>query len=140
MSLQAVLLPLFVQVLLTFVLLVMMGRTRFAAARAGEVRVDDIALGQAAWPERPTKFANAYASQFQLPVLFYVLAALAIMTRKADLAFVALSWLFVVTRLGHAFIHTGSNVVRRRFAAFVAGLAVLGVMWAVFAVRILFAL
>ena len=140
MSLQAVLAPLFVQVLLTFVLLVMMGRTRFAAARAGAVRMEDIALGQPLWPEQPTKVANAFANQFQLPVLFYVLVVLALFTRKADLVFVVLSWVFVFTRLVHAFIHTGSNVVMRRFTSFVAGVVVLGLMWIVFAVRILFAI
>ncbi|MDB5570717.1 MAG: hypothetical protein JWN93_1900 [Hyphomicrobiales bacterium] len=140
MSLQAVLAPLFVQVLLTFVLLMMMGRTRFAAAKAGEVRFEDIALGQSAWPERPTKVANAFSNQFEMPVLFYVLVILAVITRKADLLFVVLSWVFVLTRLVHALIHTGSNVVMRRFTAFVAGVAVLAAMWVVFAARILLAL
>jgi hypothetical protein len=139
MSLQAVLAPLFVQVLLTFVLLVMMGRRRFAAARAGEVRIEDTALGQSTWPQEPTKAANAFANQFQMPVLFYVLVLLAVITRKADLLFVVLSWVFVITRLFHAFIHTGSNVVMRRFTAFLAGVVVLAVMWIVFAARILLA-
>lgn len=137
MSLQAVLLPVFVQVALTFVLLFMMGRSRFAAAKAGEVPMADVPLGRAVWPERPTKFANAYHNQFQLPVLFYVLTALAIATRKADLLFVVLAWAFVALRIAHALIHTRSNVVLHRFRAFVAGMAVLALMWIIFAVRAL---
>ncbi|HEY8580077.1 MAG TPA: MAPEG family protein [Beijerinckiaceae bacterium] len=139
MSLQAVLAPLFVQVGLTFLLLFLTGRARFAAIRAGEVRVGDIALGQRAWPEGPAKAANSFDNQFQLPVLFYVLTILAIIARKADLLFVALAWVFVALRIVHAFIHVGGNVVIRRFQAYVAGMAVLLIMWILFAIRVLLA-
>ncbi len=59
------------------------------------------------------------------------------MLRTADLLFVVLSWLFVATRVGHAYIHVTSNRVGRRFNAFAAGFAVLVVMWLLFAMRIL---
>ncbi len=45
MSFKALLAPVFVQVLLTFCLLFWTGRVRFAAARAGAVRVQDVSLG-----------------------------------------------------------------------------------------------
>jgi hypothetical protein len=51
--------------------------------------------------------------------------------------FVALAWLFVVSRLVHAYIHLTSNHVGRRFAAFAASALVLLIMWVIFAVRIL---
>ena len=44
MSIQAVLLPLFVEVALTFVLLFWMARLNVAAVRSGTVRSQDIAL------------------------------------------------------------------------------------------------
>ena len=97
----------------------------------------DIALGQSNWPARPTQIANCYNSQFQLPVLFYVLTILAIATRHADLLFVVMAWLFVVTRLIHDYVHTGTNYVPHRFNAFAAGAIVLLVMWAIFAVRLI---
>ncbi len=137
MSIQAVLLPVFVQVGLTFILLLLMGRARFTALRAREVKLGDIALGQNAWPDRPAQFARSYQNQFELPILFYVLVVLAIITKKDDLLFVVLEWLFVATRLVHAYIHTGSNAVTRRFTAFVAGMTVLIAAWAIFAFRIL---
>jgi hypothetical protein len=132
-----ILLPLFVQVGLTFVLLYWMGGLRVAAIRRGEVKMRDIALGQPAWPERPTKVANCYHNQFELPVLFYVLVVLAIFTRKADLLFVVMSWIFVVLRLVHAYIHVSSNYVPHRFYAFLAANVVLLLMWIIFAVRVL---
>jgi len=137
MSVQAILLPVFALVALTFSLLFLTGYSRVASVRRGETKVRDIALGQLNWPEHITKIGNSYNSQFQLPVLFYVVVILAYVLRTADLLFVVLSWLFVATRLGHAYIHVTSNRVGRRFNAFAAGFAVLVVMWIMFAMQIL---
>jgi hypothetical protein len=140
MSIQAVLLPVFVQVALTFALMFWMGSVRVAAISRGQVKVRDMALGQPVWPERETQIANCYHNQFQLPVLFYVLVALALFTRKADLLFVVLSWTFVLLRLAHALVHVTTNHVPTRFRWFLAGALVLLVMWIVFAARILLGL
>ncbi|HZH53530.1 MAG TPA: MAPEG family protein [Microvirga sp.] len=137
MSVTAVLLPVFVQVGLTFFLLVWMGRSRIGSIRAGDVKIRDIALGERKWPTRIQQIANSYHNQFELPVLFYAIVALALVTRKADLAFVVLSWIFVLSRLVHAFIHTTSNRVSRRFMVFLVGVVTLMAMWIVFALRIL---
>ena len=139
MTVETILLPLFVEVGLTFFLLFWMGRLRVGAVRRREVAVPDIALGQPAWPARATLVANAYHNQLQLPLLFYVLVILALFTRKADMLFVVLSWMFVTTRLVHAAVHVTSNDIRTRFAAFAAGAVILLIMWIVFALRILFA-
>jgi hypothetical protein len=137
MTVRAILLPLFVQVALTFVMLGLTGYSRLASIRRGETKVKDIALREPRWPARVTRFGNSYDNQFQLPVLFYVGMILAYVLGKADLMLVILSWLFVATRLCHAYIHVTSNHVGRRFNAFAAGFAVLVAMWAVLAQRIL---
>jgi hypothetical protein len=137
MSLQAVLLPLIVQVALTFGLLLWLAPLRWRALTDKQVRASDIALGQKTWPEHAQQVANCFQNQFELPILFHVLAILAIMAHKADLLFVILSWVFVASRLLHAFIHTGSNIVMRRGAAYGVGLIVLMAMWVIFAVRVL---
>jgi len=91
MSIQAVLLPLFVEVLLTFVLLYWMAHLRTRALRTGEVKARDVALREPSWPPQITQVSNAYHNQLELPVLFYVLTILAWITRHADLAFVVLA-------------------------------------------------
>jgi hypothetical protein len=139
MSVPAILLPVFVQVFLTFVLLTWMATVRGRALRGGEVRPEDIALRQRAWPLRAEQVANAFSNQLELPLLFYVLVAFALITRKADLVFVVMSWMFVATRLVHVFVHTGSNVVRIRGGVFAVGALILIIMWVIFALRILFA-
>ena len=100
----------------------------------------DIALGQPAWGEEATKVGNAFRNQFELPVLFYVLVVLALYARKADLLFVVMSWLFVLSRLVHAAIHTTDNYVPRRFYAYASATLVLALMWIIFAIRVLLGL
>ena len=140
MSVQAVLLPVFALVALVFVLLARTALTRVAAIKAGEVKMKDIALGQNAWPTTIAQTSNAYANNLQLPLLFYALVAFAMLTKKDDLLFVVMSWLFVAARYAHAWIHITSNHVPTRFNMFAAGVLILGLMWIVFAARILLAI
>ncbi len=130
MSLATLLLaPVLVQVALTFALLFRLGPERVAALERGEVKLADIALGKAAWPDRITQIANAYNHQFELPMLLYVLAVLALVTGKVDAPLVAGAWVFAASRLVHAWIYVTSNNVPQRFRAFVVGAVTLAAMW-----------
>jgi hypothetical protein len=80
MSVQAVLLPVFVLVGLTFGLLLWMAGARREALVGGEAKIKDIALGQPNWPARATQIGNCFSNQFEMPLLFYVLIALALPT------------------------------------------------------------
>lgn len=137
MSVASLLLPVFVQVALTFALMGWMARLRVGAIRSRTVRAKDIALREPNWPPRATQVANAFHNQLELPMLFYVLVALILTTNANSTLFVVLAWAFVATRLVHAYIHTGSNRIDKRFYAMATGMTVLVVMWVVFAVRIL---
>jgi hypothetical protein len=140
MTIQAVLAPLFVEVALTFVLLIWMAMRRRADVGNGTVAIPRIALGEANWPPATMQVSNSFNNQFQLPVLFYVLTILVIVTRHADLLFVVLAWVFVLLRIGHAAIHTTSNIVRLRGSIYGIGAIVLIVMWVIFALRIMLAI
>ena len=137
MSVEFVLLPVFVLVGLTFALLLGMASARGRALSGRQVGFKDIALGEAKWPARAAQIGNCYSNQFEIPVLFYVLIALALPLRHADLVIVLLSWVFVITRFAHAGIFVTSNNVRHRSLAWFAGVLVLFAMWLYFALRIL---
>jgi len=137
MSNQAVLLPLIVQVALTFAIGFWMASKRVAAVRSRKVHPRDIALREPNWPQHLMQLQNAFLNQFEMPILFYLLTVLALFTRTADLWFVVPAWIFVALRLAHAYVHVTSNRVPRRAIFFLAGAAVLCVMWIIFAVRIL---
>ncbi len=140
MSIQAVLLPLFVQVTLTFVLLVWMAALNSSAVARREVRWQDIALREPNWAARNLQIRNAFLNQLETPVLFYVLTILAWITRHADLLFVILAWIYVALRIAHAYIHVTDNHVPRRGMAFLMSAMVLALMWLIFMLRILLAI
>ena len=139
MPIQYILLPLFVEILLTFGLLFWLVPLRNADFKSG-VTEADIALGERNWSTRAQQVSNCFDNQFQLPVLFYVLTILSIITRHADVIFLALAWIFVLTRLGHAYVHTTSNSVKLRGAIYGLGGVTLCIAWVIFMVRILLGL
>lgn len=107
------LLPTFVLVGLTFVLLFWRGREGAQPAASGD------------W------------FNFHLHAMFYVLVALAIETRHADLIVVLLAWVFVVLQIFQAgFLVSAAN--SRGSAFFTASALVLLAVWLYFAIRVLF--
>ncbi len=136
---KVLLIPVFIQVLLTLSLVLMVARERVAAVKSGAVRMKDVALPSGPWPDRARQLAACYENQLELPTLFYALVALALATGKADALLAAAAWAFVATRLGHAYIHTTSNYVPRRFKLFAAGVTILALAWIYFAARVLLA-
>jgi hypothetical protein len=137
MSVQIVLLPVFVQIGLTFALLLWMAGVRRQTLVSGETKIKSIVLGQPNWPARATQIGNCFKNQFEIPVLFYALIALALPVRHADFVIVLLSWVFVLTRFVHAGIFVSSNDLGQRSMAWFAGVLVLLVMWVYFALKIL---
>jgi hypothetical protein len=131
------LIPVFIQVALTFALLFTLGPARVAALKRGEVKLQDVAIGQRAWPDKITQISNAYANQFELPVLFYTGVLLALVTRMADNVLVIAAFVFVLSRLVHAAIYVGNNRVPARFRAFAVGAFTLLVMWVWLGARLL---
>jgi|SRR6202034_4440457 hypothetical protein len=137
MSVQMILLPLFVEVILTLVLWSWMAVLRTRDFNSGAVQPDNIALREPNWPKRTTQLANAFANQFELPVLFYVLTILEYVTHLAGIVFVVLAWVFVISRLLHAYVHVTSNIVRLRGALYGVGAFVLIIMWVIYIVEVL---
>ncbi len=140
MPLQFVLLPLFVEVVLTLGLLLWLGLQRRNDLMSGAVRPAQVALRERHWTQHTQQVGNAFSNQFEMPVLFYLLTVLEIVTHHVDTMFVVLAWVFVLTRLAHAYEHTTSNVVMRRGMLYGVGVLVLIIMWAIFIVRILLGL
>ncbi len=120
MTIQSILLPVFVLVFLIFFLLTWTLKEGNAGAQA-----------------KAKQIGACFSNQSELPPLFFILVVLAILTRKADFLFVIMEWLFVLTRLGHAFVFTTFNRQPHRGIAFALGGLILFIMWVIFAVRIL---
>jgi hypothetical protein len=117
MDVRWVLLPVFVLVGLTFAVLLGTSGAR-SKARSGA---------------RPAEASGL----FDLPMLFYVLIALAFPLRHTDLVIVALSWVFVICCFVNAGMLVSSDSAGQRGTAWYAGALVLFAMWVYFALRIL---
>ncbi|MGE3149381.1 MAG: MAPEG family protein [Pseudorhodoplanes sp.] len=136
MTVEMVLLPLFVQVALTFIVLFTLAGRRFGAVRRGELR-GPVALREPNWPDRVRQAEYNYQNQFELPVLFYVLTIAVIITKKADLLFVAMAWVFVLLRALHAGVHLTTNTLAVRGPTFIVAALVLFAMWVIFFIRLM---
>jgi hypothetical protein len=137
MTIQEVLLPLFLEVILTFLLLFWLAPLRSRDFGSGVTRPENVALREPNWSQRSLQVGYSYSNQFELPVLFYVLTILAWVTRHADLIFVVLAWIFVIFRYLQAYVHVTSNQVRLRGAFFGVSAAVLAIMWLIYMVEML---
>lgn len=133
-----ILLPVLAQVILTFAVLVMMGRARAQSMRERRQKMDDVALATAAdWNEQARKLANNYTNQFETPVLFYAVCLFALVTRSVDVALMVLALVYVASRIAHTVIHTGANRVTPRFTVFLVGVGALMGMWVLLGWRVL---
>lgn len=117
------------QVLLALGLLLWLGRERVPRIMRGEIAMADIAVERTAYPLKARLLSNSFDNQFQLPVLFFVGALLALHLGVVSWVEVILAWAFVALRYVHAAIHVTTNNVEQRFAAYGAGLAVLVLFW-----------
>jgi len=137
MTVQEVLLPLFAEVILTFLLLFALAPLRVHDFNTGVTRPENISLREPNWSQRSLQFGYSYSNQFELPVLFYVLTILAYFTHRAGVVFVVLAWIFVIFRYLQAYVHVTSNRVRLRGMFFMISAIALAIMWVIYMVEIL---
>lgn len=121
MSEKLIFLPVLVQIALTFWLYIALTRAKSRAQAAGQVDEARRALHDDAWPEPVQQINNCIRNQFELPVLFYALVMVLWSLDTAGALAQLLAWLFVASRLVHAWIHIGSNYVPARRRAFTVG-------------------
>ncbi len=133
---QWLLLPVFLHLILVVYVGVNSIRARIASVMKGETKLSAIALNSGNWPPRVRQLGNNFDNQYDVPTTWYALCALLIATGKVDVISATLSWVFVISRYIHSYIHIGSNTVRYRMYSFLAGFVVLAVMWMWFAVRL----
>ncbi|WP_299346227.1 MAPEG family protein [uncultured Maritalea sp.] len=134
---KLLLVAVFAQVFLTFAVLIILGHRRVPLVFQEKIKVADIALDGEAWPLGAKLASNNFANQFQLPIMFYALAAVALATEQVTMWLAILGVLFVLSRYIHAAIHISKNRVYRRFFAYVTGMAILAIMWLGFAIQTL---
>jgi hypothetical protein len=129
----------FAMVLLTFSVVIRLFRARTKSVREGLIATSFYRLYQGdAEPEDSAKLARHFANLFEAPVLFYVACVAAMSLDITDLSFSILAWVYVISRLIHTSIHTGSNRLRYRIIAYFASWIILLCLWTLLALRVAF--
>jgi len=136
MSFEAILLPMLVQVALTFVLLFWTILLRLGAIRRGTVTADSVALREPHWPPYVQQVGNAFHNSVEMPTLFYVVVLLGLITKTLDVTVYVLMWMFVLSRIAHAAIHVTSNRLSHRTPLFLVGAIALALIWIIICGRI----
>ena len=121
MNRNLVFLPMLVQILLTIMIFVYLGIAKSKAVKLGQVNLEKRSLHTDSWPDYVLKISNNINNQFETPVLFYALVLMLWALNAVDSYAMVFAWGFVVTRIVHAYIHTGSNIVPVRRAVFSVG-------------------
>ena len=120
--------PLLAHVLLVYGLYGLLHIRRQRLLRQGLLTIDAI-RSSSSDPIRSQLVRNAIASQFEIPVLFYLCTILLYLTEGDSVICAVLAWIFVASRYGHAAVHVTTNCLLPRFALFVIGAVALGFMW-----------
>ena len=122
--------PMLAMVLLTFVVLILLFRSRVRMVREGLAPVSYFRTFQGSQePEFAVKPARHFVNLFEAPTLFYAACLAAMVVGAGGWGVLALAWGYVASRYVHAWIHLGGNRVRFRLRAyFVSWLLLLG-LW-----------
>ena len=129
--------PMLAMVLLTFVVLIVLFRSRMRMVREGHAPVSYFRLFQGSpEPEFAAKPARHLANLFEAPTLFYAGCLAAMVAGITGTAVIALAWGYVAARLVHAAVHLGGNRLRHRMRAYAVSWLLLLAMWVYVAIAV----
>ena len=122
--------PMFLMVLLTFLVGFFAVKARFSSVKKGKVSIKYFQLMDGKGiPETLTKTTRNFNNQFEVPVLFYVVCCLYIsLSIESSFALIC-AWIFVLLRGVHAYIHLTYNNIIHRMLAFWAGIIFVMILW-----------
>ncbi len=122
--------PMFMLVMLSYVVLLITVRVRTGAVREGALPLSYFSLMQGQdVPEMVAKTSRQLSNLFEMPVLFYVGGLLYIALDMPGTFPIVCAWAFVVTRIVHTCIHLGYNNVLHRLLVFGFGNLCVLAMW-----------
>lgn len=138
---QPILWPTFILVALIWAVWFWMFLARTAHMRRNPPDAESFASGAAAmrYFEPVEMPANNLRNLFEMPVLYFALVPLLIVTNQASRAQVVLAWAFVLLRAGHSFVQIAVKRVPLRFLVYALSCAALLAMWIGFAVDVVMA-
>lgn len=124
------LLPILGMALLTIGVGLLMLKRRYKAVSEEGINPAYFQLNKGAkLPNDLIQVTQHYENLFETPILFYCAILLVVIINRVDNGYVILSWLYLLSRLAHAYIHITHNILRHRKNAFIASTVVLFILW-----------
>jgi len=124
-------------VVLTFTVLIMLFKNRVQSVLKGEISPFYYKRYQGEGdPDKSLKLSQHVANIFEAPTLFYVVCLAAMIISEQSMLFLSLAWIYVSMHAAHAYIHIGSNKLKRRIVIYFTGWLVLLLMWACLVIKI----
>jgi hypothetical protein len=129
--------PMLAMVLLTFVVLVRLFRSRIRMVREGHAPVSYFRTFQGSQePDYAVQHSRHFANLFEAPVLFYAVCLAAMVTGVTNGLLLTLAWGYVAARVLHAMVHLGGNRVRHRLRVYFVSWLLLLAMWGYVAIAV----
>ncbi len=122
--------PMAAMVLLTFIVLIAMFRSRVRAVKAGEANAGYYKTYQTGQEPRETAaLSRQFVNLFESPILFYAACLTGIVSGQTGTVMLVLAWVYVAMRVLHAYIHTGSNSLPPRIGVYFSSWLMILAMW-----------
>lgn len=130
MSQTLILYPLFAMFVLSVVIAVRVLQLRYRAVFRDNLNPLYFKLNRGGKPpESMVQAEQHFTNLFETPVLFYVIVILIFVLKMTSIMLLMLAWLYVATRLLHAWIHMGKNRILRRRNIFLFNILILVLLW-----------
>jgi hypothetical protein len=125
------LLPLVGMFWLTVGIALWMLKLRYRAVRKDGLNPAYFKLNKGAkLPDYLVKVTQHFENLFEMPPLFYIAIILVLLLGLNDAGYIVLSWLYLLSRMAHAYLHPSSNHVPHRRNAFILSSVILMIIWA----------
>lgn len=131
MSFNPILPPLLAMVFLTFAVWIYLFALRIPEIKLKKIDPDDLKDREEAHRLLTVSAAasNNLKNLFEMPILFYVAALLAMLLLIQDALLVQLAWGFVILRAIHSLVHCSYNRVMHRFIVYFVSCLFLLLIW-----------
>ena len=120
--------PVIAQIILTFIVYMLLPIAKSRVLKNIDVDITRRALHNDAWPDSVLKISNNVQNQFESPVLFYALCFMLWALKVVSIFALLVAWAYVLLRVVHVFVHTGSNEIPVRKKVFMASTALLMIL------------
>ena len=115
---------------LTFGITIALGKLRVRAVRQDGLKPSYFKYNQGGMPpEYLLRVEQHYNNLYETPVLFYTICLIGFLTVGADPLTVGLAWLYVASRIVHAYIHISTNKLLQRRRIFIVSVVILLSLW-----------